>query len=654
MKRIEVLFFASVLAIALCGCGEKKVDGKGKYTFHTTGASPSTWNPTDWSTSDENSILALTTSSLYDYVMNATKDGYDIACEMARELPVDVTAQYAGVEPYGVPADATEGYAWKFNLIDYAKWEDGTPINASTYEYSLKQFLNPEMQNYRGSVYCEDSLTIANALAYYEGKENAEWKDVGFIKNDDYSYTLILDKKLTPFMIVYASDITLLKEDLYEANKQKAGDLVKSSYGTTMEKYQSYGPYKISAYQPEKSIHFEKNENWYGWTDGNHKNQYMTTGYDIQFISEHSTILTMFLQGKVDETVLDATDLEKYGNSEYRIDAPQSYTYKYTINIDKESLKKRETPGVNHSILSYIDFRHAMSLCMDRQKYIDTIAPSSDVGFGLLNYLYVAVPETSELYRNTEQAKKALCEVYGTKSVEDITGYDKEQAKQLFQAAYDAALKAGDINDGDKVEIDFHVYAESDSIKRTATFLQESINKATEGTSFEGKISIKTSVDENYYENMEKGNVDMAITAWGGASFDPYGVLWCYCDPSAVHEYGFDPMKETVTIEIEGQKITKTYNGWYKAVCQGEYSNSSSDIKNTILANVEKNLLLIYNMIPFRYLNSVALESQRIIEGSDHYVNPLVGFGGLRFMTYSMDDAAWETYCKKNNNQLAY
>lgn len=43
--------------------------------------------------------------------MNETKDGYDIVCELAEELPVDVTANYAGNATYGVPADATEGYA---------------------------------------------------------------------------------------------------------------------------------------------------------------------------------------------------------------------------------------------------------------------------------------------------------------------------------------------------------------------------------------------------------------------------------------------------------------------------------------------------------------------------------------------------------------
>ena len=53
--------------------------------------------------------------------------------------------------------------------------------------------------------------------------------------------------------------------------------------------------------------------------------------------------------------------------------------------------------------------------------------------------------------------------------------------------------------------------------------------------------------------------------------------------------------------------------------------------------------------------NSVAAElySQRIMFPCD-FINTLVGRGGLKLMTYTMDDAEWEQYCADQNNQLTY
>ena len=153
---------------------------------------------------------------------------------------------------------------------------------------------------------------------------------------------------------------------------------------------------------------------------------------------------------------------------------------------------------------------------------------------------------------------------------------------------------------------------------------------------------------------MKKGNVDLAYTLWGGNAFNPYALLQCYCDPDVVTEYGFKPKDETVTINIEGKNITKTYYDWYIALNMGEYTASSYDIKNTILSQVERGLLETYCMIPYRYMQTAALDSQRIINGSDHYINPLVGFGQINFMRYSMSDQEWDEYCRENNNHLIY
>lgn len=648
----NALLLFSLLCLTCCS-SKKEVSRSQKFTYHTNSSTLQTWSPTDYTMGSEGSVLELTVMPLYDFAMNKDQDGYDIVAEMADGEPVDVTLEYAGNELYGIPSDATEGWAWKVNLNKNAVWDDGEKIDSSAYEYSLQQFLNPKMKNFRANTFCAGTMDIVNAQEYYDGE--ISWDKVGFVKNDDYSFTLILTKQITPFMFYYSSaSIILLKKDLYESNKKQTGDIEKSAYCTSVQTSASYGPLKVVEYQADKYIHLEKNESWYGWTDGRHKGQFQTTGYDIQFISDMETLTNLFLQGKQDVLALDAIRMQRFGSSEYRVDSPASYTWKFSFNIDKKALKAEESPGINHSILSYVDFRHGISLALDRQKYVDTITIGSDAGFGLINYMYIAVPEENLCYRDTESAKKILCDFYGMNSVEDITGYNKEEASKYFQKAYDKAVENGDLKPSDKIQIDYHIYSESDVNKRSVAFLQEALDEAAKGTSLEGKIKINSVIDEKYYSNMQSGKVDVAMTGWGGGAYDPYGILWCYCDPAALNEYGFNPKEEKVVIEIEGQKMERTFYEWYMALCNGEYSMASYDIKNHILASVEKALLEIYNMIPLRYLNSASLNSQRIVDGSEQFINPLVGFGGLRFMTYTMDDEEWDAYCKENNYRLEY
>ncbi|MCR5607172.1 MAG: hypothetical protein K6F69_10220 [Treponema sp.] len=511
MKKQMVAIAAAVLTTAfMSGCGGKKevsVSTDKKYTYHAAVLAPNTWNPTDWKNHEEDVVLKNVVVPLYDFILNETKDGYDIIPEMAAEMPIDVTSEYAGNDIYGVPSDAKEGYAFKIKLNPLATWQDGTKINADTYIYSIKQFLNPEMKNFRGSSFYSESLVIANAKSYYDGgiaydniktdsgyadvkdddmwsslsqkvvffddaidsyngidnpdewkaddgsdlwaklKELAgegtyfkvtpeikaiyksvakkfgdsnpeaykefcfsrtelpptPWENVGVVKNDDYTITLILGKAYTPFMFEYNSlSIRLVYEPLYEANKKKAGDIIKSSYGTNVDNFASYGPYKIVDYQADKYMKLERNENWYGYTDGKHDGQFQTTGWDFQYITDQPTRLNLFLQGKLDAVELSATDMDKYGNSEYRIDTPKSYTWKFSFNIDRKSLKKENTDGVNHTLIANKNFRHGVSLSLDRQKLTDTIDIAKTPAYGLISYLYVAEPETGLLYRNTE------------------------------------------------------------------------------------------------------------------------------------------------------------------------------------------------------------------------------------------------------------
>lgn len=747
--KVASTMLLAAAAFGFMSCGEKDT-GKGRYTYRSSATPFNTWNPTDYQMNQDGVIIGYISSGFYDFVINDTMDGYRIQPCLATKLAEDVTAEYAG--KYGVPANANKGYAFKVEMRKDATWDDGTPINADTFEYSLKQYLNPDMKNYRSNSAYE-LASIANARAYYDGsvaysdasapadnlwmsltqtnaffsnnveaygpdssygdlwtvdgvnlyeklveivgdhtyaqvtpeakeilitmtkafgddpnnwyqwcftreeKTATPWSEVGYVKNDDYTFTLVFSKQYSEFDFYYHGiSLQLVKEDLYEANKKATGDIIKTSYGTSVEKSASYGPYKVSDYQEGKSLHLTKNDKWFGWQDDFYKTKYMTTDLDFQVLSDHETIVNLFLQGKLDSLDLSASDMDKYGNSEYRIKTPRSYTWKFTLNMDRRALQAEDGDGIVHSVLANYNFRKAMSLSLDRQSWIETVSPAATPGYGLINYSYVADPETGALYRNTPQAEAALCAAYGVTNLEDMTGYDLVESRALFQKAYEEEIRDGYLKPTDRVEFDYHAGSSSEGNQRRVSFLQDSINKATEGTGFEGKVKINLIVDQDYYTNLPTGSVDIALTAWGGASFDPYGTLWCYCTDEALLEFGLPIHKDTVTVNINGKKVTHTFAEWYEELCiaGGTYTAADFDVKNEILATVEKALLSYYDMLPMEYDNVLSLDSQRLIEYTEDYINDLVERGGLMELRYSMDDAEWDAYCKKQNNQLTY
>lgn len=148
----------------------------GEYTdMRAMTTSPSNWNPHTWENSIDTNILDNITTSLfsydYDYDSGSMTMGYSIIPRMLAELPIDVTEEYAG--QYNVPEDATEGYAHKFILRDTLQWEDGTPIDADTFVYSVKELINPAMANHRADMLWSGAQVVYGAERYFKQGQNA-------------------------------------------------------------------------------------------------------------------------------------------------------------------------------------------------------------------------------------------------------------------------------------------------------------------------------------------------------------------------------------------------------------------------------------------------------------------------------------------------
>ncbi|MGI6107439.1 MAG: ABC transporter substrate-binding protein [Lachnospiraceae bacterium] len=522
--------------------------------------------------------------------------------------------------------------------------------------------------------------------------EDVAWEDVGLVKVDDYTIDLIFENTIeqASFYVPYNLATTwLVYEPLYEecktfydadGNEVETEDeaaTVTTNYCTSLDTTIAYGPYKMTYYELDKQITYERNDSWYGYSDGNHLGQYQADRVVVQAIEEHATALMSFLSGELDTVSLESDDMETYASSDYILYTPQSYTTKITFNLDYDKLLEH---GTNSQILVIDEFRHAFALALNREEFATAYTSAGTAGFGILNYMYVYDPFTGATYRDSEAAKIALLDTYGISwgegtdyaTVDDaynaMTGYDMEQAQALMAEAYDKAVAAGIYDGTSDITIDFRVYQSDDIYVQMFNYLNTQLQEACKGSGFEGKVSLTMTVDADYYNTMYSGGTDMIFTTWGGADMAPYQMLaMCYCDASDGSgnqmELGFDTSAVNLTMNVDGTDITDTLQNWaFWANAQevdsldsalGAFNDYDMDTRAAFYANMEECYLAYFATTPLYYRNVASLHSQKVNYPLDTYLTN-VGFGEAtcQFTTFNYTDDAWADYIA--NNTLQY
>lgn len=525
--------------------------------------------------------------------------------------------------------------------------------------------------------------TAEDAIAYMTYDVTmpvVNWDEVGCLKIDDYTIVMIVEKAIEEpaFYVPYnLSSTWLVKQDLYESCKKyftadgtevaADGDNVTSitsTYCTSVATNVSYGPYKLTYFEADKQLTFERNDNWYGYKDEKHYGQFQTDKISCQVISEHKTALQAFLAGDLDGVGLDAEDMKIYASSDRLAYTPEDYTTKITFNTDYQKLLAL---GNNAQILAVKEFRQAFSLALDRQNFVTEYTSAAAAGFGLLNYMYCYNPFSGELYREDESAKAALCNVYGLtwgadgdfetldEAYEALTGFNMTRAKELMQAAYDKAVAAKIYDGKSEIKLDFRVYNTDEIYVKMFNYFDGQLKEACKGTSFEGKISLTMTADADYYETMYSGNTAIIFSTWGGAAMSPFTMLGqCYTDAydgsGNQMEIGYNTTQVKVKFNIDGNEITASLKDWADWACGsniegitdkvGNFGSYSYATRCEIFAVLEEVYLSSFATAPMYYRNGASLTSRKVENGCDTYLQ-IIGRGGLRHLTYNYTDEAW-------------
>ena len=801
LKKLMVFVIVALVTISLVGCGPTEKDKS--YTYNTyTALSPSNWNELTYQDSNDTQIMSYIGDSFFQYNFKYDENGEILPGEFVMEYGAatkleDITANYVGDE-YGISEGET-GRVYKITLRDDLKWDDGTPITAADFEYTMKEQLNPLFQNYRADSFYVGGTIIANAKGYakqgqkgffsavdvvgdtadsleglyfdstnvnafsyifgsvdmtqlggyknyfqvgdvnvldelvgYAGdnrtpmtKEISDmlaslfgangalapywvwadeeipyfsvaeytypevaWETVGF-KTEGNAIILILEKALPllkedgtlSYQAAYnMASLPLVKKDLYESCKQEpqAGStLWTSTYNSSVETSASWGPYKLESFQAGKEYTLVRNENWYGYKDAKYAGQYQTDKIVCETIGEWNTAWVKFQAGEIDGIGIDVTIADEYKNSDRAYFTPDDFVASLQLQSDEAGLKGREEEGYDKEILANVKFRKALSLAIDREDFAAKTTTSSLKGFGLFNSMHYYDVENGGVFRNTDEAKKVLCEVYGVEytdatldeAANSITGYDLVQARALVEEAYQEQLAAGKISATDKVKLTGGSGAINETVTRRFNYIFDAWTKLVEGTSLEGRLVFDEVKDfgTKWATDFRAGGYDICMGGWSGAAWDPGYFLLAYLSPDYMYSTAWDTENTMMTFTMKGvgengEDITETMGllAWYDCLngaTGAKYDWSANALPQEkrlqLIAALEKEVLSVYYSVPLYNSFAASLISYKV-DYTTYTYNTFMGYGGIRYMTYNYNNYEWDKLVAKNNGQLDY
>lgn len=832
MKQKKLLMLiAMVLVVVLCASvltACKKDKSKDNKPYDITKRASTGWEdsrqytlreytsqmPGQWCTilsSDivNNDMESYMKSSFYEFNYKFDADGkivpgaYTVEYSAATKLE-DVTKKYAG--QYGLAADAEKGQAFAMTLRNDLKWDDGTPIKAADFVYTMTQQLSPNYLFDTASNYYSGNYVIHNAqnyvkqgqkgwfdngnmnLAYSDlalgadGKytlkgnectialkkplvwlrgdtldfcvtdtpqyfdteayasllaladENgdvavtaeslallttvitakAEWgetkentvgymyvnyeypamdfSEVGyFVGDNEYELVMVIDGTLKPLdeegnltyeAGYYFSNWPLVKKDLWEQCEDTTKTPYANSYCTTLEKSASWGPYKLTNYQTDKTYTVSRNDKWFGYGLEQYAKQYQTDTIITNKIPEWDTAWMSFRLGEYDSVSMDVKIANEYRTSRQAYFTPDTATF--DLNLQSYAISRSKER--NNLLLNYEDFRKAISLALNRDDYCAKNSPSSQAALGLLNSMYYNDVENGKVYRDSVQAKEAILNAYGAEKVEGgwkvgnvvysnideavdaTTGYNVTLARQLMTSAYNKAKADGKYSDGEKIVLTFGISEQTANTDRIKNWFQAAFDDATKGTAFEGKISIEYFIfsDKTWSEQFADGEYDLCFGAWGNAPFNP-AYLLCETQISDDNRYAvkWDPTAVNVTVKATPDEKHKdgvyTYNlEQWRLILQGKEGcpvnfkkNFSMEDQLTALGAVETAILKAYYSIPVYSRYSASLMGYKTDYITYEY-NTFMGYGEIRYMSYNFDDTEWAAFVAEKGGELNY
>ena len=574
------------------------------------------------------------------------------------------------------------------DTVKYQDPADGSWVSAADIYGAYASYL----ANGQGNESCVSVYVVNETFG-------AGWDVVGLYKVDEYTIRYVNDTYIGfNYFMTSLTSTWLVDCELYDSLKDTSGELVTTTYGTSLETTKSYGVYKMQSLEKGKQVVYVRNENWYGWktdkngnlysftnflVDGEKRQQYKTTKVVIDVMDE-AAMKQAFLKGDLSDWSPSADELSTYSLSDQLYKVDETYTMSFFFNTNLEMLKEMDNSkgNTNSVVLSNETFRKAFSLAIDRAEFV-TATQAYKPAFSLMNSLYYydiydddkedGIDGANTNYRLTEEAMQAIVNLYGVKYGEgtpyatlkdahdSITGYNLTEAKALMATALEELVAAGLYTAGAeiKIKIGWAKGALTSDDNKQLELMNKYINSAATEAGF-GKITLEAVGNiDNRYSAVPAGEYAIGYGAWGGAAFYPFRNFQVYMDPDqyTINEAAnYDPKNDTITLTVDGKEVTMTWQAWSQSMMgTGAYATAPTSTKLAITAQLEEAFLKTYYRIPLCATTICSMLSFQCQYYTEEY-NIMYGFGGDRLLDYKLDDAAWAAWVAENavNGELDY
>lgn len=333
-------------------------------------------------------------------------------------------------------ARSIRGTEWTYEIRDDLVFEDGTPINAETFNFTLRNWLDPVQNNFRANMWYKteenaNGRPLVNGFEYFTGE--VSWDKVGFKVDPEnpYKFTIETSEPVTLQTAVgMGNDIRLINPQKYLESIDRASG--KSRYGTPDFPFSSYGSYLIKQWDENSRIVFNKNYDYVGSHLINYKSQV------IRVVADVNESYNLFKSGQTSVLGLTKDHYAEYAEDENVKDSWVNYPQYMIIN---QAGSKLTGGNVHPTILADKRFRQALLFGLDRKYFAYNVyAPNKPTLMPIPNnakhYLY-----DPTYYTDSQQHIDLIEQELGW-DIEDY-GFNEARAKAQFDAAYADWLAEG-------------------------------------------------------------------------------------------------------------------------------------------------------------------------------------------------------------------
>jgi peptide/nickel transport system substrate-binding protein len=479
MKRILYLSVTVLIALAiLSGCKGRKAGGELKPRLFSN---PDMLNPTNFRDAQGQYILPLIFMSLE----GIDPDSYVLTPDLAVARP-KITEITEGEFKGGIKLE--------YEIRPEAKWDNGTPITADDFIFTMKSILNPKTNcqplkpyfEWLGDIVVDPSnpkkFTVYAKEKYFKIEQSAGTQSM----LPEYVYD--------PQKIMRKFKITDLNSDAKRAALKDNADIQAFATAFNSEKYQrdkdgvvGSGAYKFESWVTGQTITLTRKKDW--WGDQIKDNRDFTALPDkivFKIINDQNAAIAALKDGGVDDyCAIPAKlfqELKKDDAAKAKLNLDTPSTFLYTFLAFNTRIPKLSDKRV----------REAIAHCINKKQINDVI------GFGMSRLVETFVHPKQKHYNG------------------DIApwGYDLDKARQLLDEAgwkdTDGDGYRDKMINGEKVKLslDFKIPAGNKGREETGLLIQEDLKKVGIALNIVGR---EGSV---YQQDIDKRDFELSYMAY--------------------------------------------------------------------------------------------------------------------------------------------